>query len=89
MGEWARKYVPLTHLTCVQHEQLGGNHDPMEAEYPSKTNGNRISMNFPMEGWFFSFVIDVAALHFSPSLLHVIKNKSCQAEKRLGLPVST
>lgn len=34
MGEWGMKYSPATHLTCVQHEQLGGNHDPMETEYP-------------------------------------------------------
>jgi len=41
--------------------------------------------------WFFfsSFVIDVAALHLPPSLLHIIKNNSGQAEQRLGLTVST
>lgn len=80
VGEWGMKYIPTTHLTCVQHEQLSGNNDPVETEYPSISLWKLI---------FFSSIIDVALPHLSPSFLHVTKSHSCQAEQRFGLSAST
>lgn len=78
--EWGMKFIPTTHLICVEPEQLSRNHDPMGTEYPSIAQWKLV---------FFSSVVDTVPPQLPRSLLQITESHSCQAEQRSSLPAST